>query len=325
MVNKKALVTGGCGFIGNHLIKELIQRGYEVFSLTRKESDTSCLIGLNVKAVEANYSDLGSLKQAVKGMDYVFHLGAVIRARDWQSYNQTNVQGTENLLRACAEANPQIKRFIFISSISASGPSQPDVSKKEDDEARPISYYGKSKLLAEEICRKYFDKIPIVIIRPPNIYGVNQKELYTFLKFTQRGILVMLGKNKISHCFIQDLVEALILAAEDERAIGQTYFVTNPDACSWNETADLVASQMGVSPIKIGYPVFYLLAALSEFAAIFTRKYPLVRMREVAELQAHHGVYSGEKIKIELGFKPKNNLKQGLAEIISWYKEKGLL
>ncbi len=103
----KSLVTGSSGFIGGHLVRYLLQRGHDVSCLVRAASRTGALAGLPLTLVSGSYFDLESLRRAVRGMDYVFHAGAVLSAPDWPGYFKTNVEGTANILEACAQANPE--------------------------------------------------------------------------------------------------------------------------------------------------------------------------------------------------------------------------
>jgi nucleoside-diphosphate-sugar epimerase len=96
----KALVTGCSGFIGSHLVTALIEKDWEVYGLIRESTDDNWLKKQKVHLLKGEYRDKTALKKAVKCMDYVFHLGAIISAREWETYYRVNVQGTENLLAA---------------------------------------------------------------------------------------------------------------------------------------------------------------------------------------------------------------------------------
>jgi len=325
----KALITGSSGFIGSHLVTALLNRGYEVVGMIRKTSNTQWLNDLKITLLTVDYQDIGSLKQAVDGVDYIFHLGAVIDACDWDTYYRANTISTHNLLKACTEINLNLKKFIFVSSIAASGPSEKGILKVESDKCCPIGPYGKSKLLAEKICNEFKTRIPIVIIRPPNVLGIRQKDLYVVLKIVKKCILPMLGNSRkqTSICFIQDLVEALILAAENERANGETYFVTGKHLYSWYEMLHFIAQTLGVMPsaVKIHFPVLYIISWLSEFIAKLSNTSPIISQQKILNSRKYYFLYSGTKIQRELGFEPKVQFEQGMREIINWYLKNNLL
>jgi nucleoside-diphosphate-sugar epimerase len=325
----KALVTGSCGFIGSHLVEALIEKGYEVHCLVRKESNRRWLDRQKVVFREARYSDQRSLGCAVEGMDLIFHLGAVIDAPDWETYFGVNTLGTKNLIEACAEANPGLKRFVYVSSIAASGPSERGLLKTEDDEPRPASLYGKSKLLAENFVLRYRPVLPVVIVRLPNVLGIREDKILSVLKLVKKRILPMLGngEKQTSLCFVEDAVQAMILAAEKERACGETYFVTDDRAYSWRELIYFIAQALGVGPLALKLPYWAMLglAGVMEAAAKLTHQPPLVARYDIKASRKHYGLYDGRKIKVDLGFQARIDFENGMRSIILWYKEQGLI
>ncbi len=145
----RSLVTGASGFIGRRLARELVRRGDEVACLVRRTSRTAPLSGLPVELVVGDLGDPGSLDAAVKGRDRVFHLAGVVQALDEADFDTANTRGTANLVGACLRAAPGLKRFVFVSSIAAAGPSGPGRPVVETDAPKPVSAYGRSKLAAE--------------------------------------------------------------------------------------------------------------------------------------------------------------------------------
>jgi nucleoside-diphosphate-sugar epimerase len=154
----KALVTGGTGFIGSHLTEALIRKGVHVRCLLRKTSDLKWLKGLPVEFVSGDCNDKTSLKEAVRGVNWVFHLAGTTKAIKKETYFEVNGFGTENLIQACLENNPRLQKFIYISSQAAAGPSKNGSDKKELDSCEPVSFYGRSKRPGEEsvLARAHF-------------------------------------------------------------------------------------------------------------------------------------------------------------------------
>src|SRR5205823_1417576 len=113
-----ALVTGASGFIGSTLIEELNRRGIGVRALLRRTSSDANLKGLDYTRAEGSLADFESLKKAASGVDYVFHLAGVTSAPNRAAYFEHNAEGTERLARAAAEANPGLKRFVYVSSLA---------------------------------------------------------------------------------------------------------------------------------------------------------------------------------------------------------------
>lgn len=323
-----ALVTGSTGFIGSHLVETLIKRKFQVYCLIRETSNTRWIKDLKVEFLTGKYSDKKFLAQAVKGKEYIFHLGAVIDAPNWQTYYRVNVENTVNLLDACFNVNPDIKKFLFVSSIAAAGPSKNKKPLEEGDDARPVSLYGKSKYLAEKAARNFFDKLPIVILRPTNVLGIRQKELLSILKLVRKRIIPLLGNGdkQTTICFVQDVVRALILAAENRRAKGKTYFVASEEVYSWRAMLESIAREFDYSLVlKIPYPVLLILAFFAKIIADLSGSQPLITPKSLASVRKHYWIQNVNLIKNDLGFSTKINIETGLRDIINWYKRKGYL
>jgi nucleoside-diphosphate-sugar epimerase len=324
----RALVTGSTGFIGSHLVQSLLDKKYEVRCLIREQSDQRWIKDKNVQIVSGSYRDQESLRRAVRGMDVVFHAAAVITAFDWDTYYAANVEATENLLEACAEAALGLKKFVFVSSISASGPAVDKKPKREDDPCLPVSLYGKSKRLAEEKAARFSATLPIVIIRPTNVLGPRQKQLYDTLTLAVKRIVPQMGNGdrQTTLVFVQDVVRALILAAEKEEARGRTYFVADPQPRSWREITDLITRCLGLSlVIKLPHWVLMTIALLSERAARLTGGRPLLTRRALLSVRRNYWLQDTGLIQRDLGFSPEISFEEGMREIIEWYKNRGLI
>lgn len=324
----KALVTGSTGFIGSHLVESLIKKKYKVYCLIRETSNLKWIKDLDVELITGSYWDKESLSRAVKGMDYVFHVGAIIDAMEWDTFYKVNTEGTIKLLEVCAEVNPGLKKFVFVSSIAAAGPAKDKKPVKESDECHPVSLYGKSKCLAEEAAARFFDKLPIVIIRPTNVLGTRQRQLYSSLKLARKRILPLLGNGdqQTSLVFVQDVVKALLLAAEKKNIRSRTYFVTDGEEYSWREVLKLITKELGISfIIKIPFPMLMTIAFFTEIAAKVTGGSPLTTRKGILSVRNNYWLHDISLIRKELGFSPGINFEEGLRDIIKWYKDKGLL
>ncbi|MCX6562277.1 MAG: NAD-dependent epimerase/dehydratase family protein [Candidatus Aminicenantes bacterium] len=325
----KVLVTGSNGFIGSHLAEALARRGDEVFCLVRKTSRTDALAGLNVRLVVGDGRDKESLRPAVRGMDCVFHLAGVINAVDWPTYFEANTLGTQNLIEACLEENPRLRKFVFISSISALGPSPCGTALREEDECRPVSDYGRSKLMAEKIVLGLADRLPVTIIRPSNIIGPRQKELFESIKLLAKRIKPLIGTGgpQTSLAGVEDLVRAFILAADSPKSRGQIYLVTDGHAYAWRDITEAVAEALGPRRLylKIPYPVQYVLAAVSELGARLGRTTPRLTRSNIRATRKYCWIYDGSKIERELGFKPAFNMKETVRRTVEWYRKEGMI
>lgn len=322
-------MTGASGFIGGHLAEELARGGDEVFCLVRKTSDTRWLEKLNVKYAEGELRTKESLRRAVKGMDYIYHLGAVINAPDWETYHDVNTKGTQNLIEACLEEAPEIRKFVFVSSIAACGPSEPGRRLNEDDPCRPVSDYGRSKHLAEQIVLSYKDRLPVSIIRPPNVLGPRQKELFESIKLIRKRIMPLIGTGKpqTSLASVEDVIKAVLLVAEREQSRGRVYFVTDGRDYAWPEIAGAIAEFMGIKKfiLKVPYGLQYFVAFLSEIIGRFRGKASWVSRQFIVATRKYDWLYDSSKIENELGFRAGLDMRAAIRKTIDWYREAGML
>jgi dihydroflavonol-4-reductase len=320
MKNKmKALVTGSSGFIGGHLVRNLLERGYDVSCLVRAASQPGALSGLPITRISGSYFDLESLCRAVEGMDYIFHAGAILNAPDWPGYYKTNVEGTVHILEACVQVNPGLRKFVHVSSISAVGPAPDKKPLRESDSCRPVSLYGKSKYMAEQAVAACFSKLPIVIVRPPNVLGVGQKELLAVLKVIRRRIVPMIGRQEkqTSICFVQDLVRGLVLVAEDERTRSKTYFVAAAEFYSWREILAQLLLEMDMKfVLKIPHPLLMALAVVAEAIARLTGKAPRIRRGDLRSARDNYWLCDASLIREELGFNTEIEFTRGIRDIV---------
>ena len=169
----------------------------------------------------------------------------------------------------------------------------------------------------------------MAIIRPANVMGRGQKELETIMKLIEKRILPLLGKktNQTSICFVEDVISSLFLAAKNEKATGQTYFVTNDHYYSWREMLNFIAKTLhGGSPVfKLPHPLLYMTAKISGLCEQIFKTPPLISGQTLKNLRKYYWLYSGNKIQRELGFTPKINFEAGMKRIIDWYQDNKLL
>ena len=319
-------MTGSSGFIGSHLVEFLIEEGHEIRCLVRPESDLTWLRGRDVRLISCRYSDKVALAQAVQDMEVIFHLAARIEAPNWDAYYTANTLSTKQLLQACVENNPELKRFVFVSSIAASGPSQRGKMKAESSQCLPVSLYGRSKLMAEKIVLGFAERIPVVILRPANVLGARQKELTTILNLLRIRIMPMVGsaESKTSICFVEDTVRALILAAVHEKAVGNTYFIADTSVYSWRSMLEIIAKELGIYPavFRIPYPVLFSIATLSEGLAALFGKQALLTREALEATRKYNWTYRVDKIRDELGFETRISFENGMRDIVDDFKLK---
>jgi len=325
----KALVTGGTGFVGSHLVELLLKKGYAVRCLIRKSSDTRWLSAVPAEYVFGDLFDPVALREAVAGVDYVYHSAGVTKSKTKEGYYRGNTTGTANLLKAVVTHNPGVKRFVHLSSQTVAGPSPTKVPITEDVIPHPITTYGMSKLKAEEECRKVGTSIPITILRLPAIYGPRDKDVFEFFNTIGKGLQPMVGfrEKYVSLLHVGDVVRGLVMAAESPAAQGQTYFISSKEIYGWREVGDIAKRVMEKSVVRVRVPEFgvYVVSAFAEFFALFSSKPALINFEKARDMVQDYWTCDSSKAQREFGYRQEISLEEGMRNTVAWYRAEGWL
>ena len=334
-MGKKAFVTGGTGFVGSHLVDELLRRDYEeVRCLVRK--DPKWLAGKDVQFVSGDLNHENVLKAALRDVTHVFHVAALTRARDGKTLLRTNVEGTIHLLRAIRTSGARLQRVVITSSLSVVG-SVDDRIATEETPLNPVSVYGKSKALMESRLREkdsdgraFTDALPITVIRPPSVYGPREKDIFTFFRTANRGVCPVIGGNgsgPISLVYVEDLVRGMIDAAESPETVGETYFLGPEDVSSWEQVREATSSALGRKIITISVPpgLVRLAGVTAEATMGMFGIYPPLNREKAREIVEACKACSSKKAKREFGYRAGVSLEEGISRTIHWYRQEGWL
>lgn len=323
----KALVTGGTGFIGSHLVDKLLKKGYEVKCLTRKTSNTRWLKGKKIEIVDGGFYNDDTLKKAVEGVDYIFHIAGAVMSKSKKGFFLSNQIATKNLAEACIKHNKNIKRFIYLSSGTACGPCINGKPNVETDKCNPITTYGKSKIAGENELLKRAKDLPITIIRPSAIYGPRDEAIYQYFMAVSKGLISLIGFSAkyVSLIHSHDMVSGIMLAAENEKAVGQIYNISSERPYSWQEIGNICKNVIGRKTITLRLPHFivYAAGAVSQFFGYFTKKGSVFNIEKAKDFTQEHWVFSPEKAMKELGYGQEISLEDGIRDTIDWYRKNG--
>jgi len=321
----KALVTGGTGFIGSHLIEALIQKEVQIRCLLRKTSDVKWLKGLPIEFVQGACNDKASLGEAVKGVDWVFHLAGVTKAIKEETYFEVNGLGTKNLILACLEHNPRLQKIVYISSQAAAGPSRNGNRKKESDLCEPVSIYGRSKRMGEEGVLAHAHELPVLILRPSAVYGPRDKDIFAFFKCLSRRIKpCLIGQDQhLSLCYVEDVIHGILLAVATQTKSGEIFFLSDGHDYRMEEIGDTFANAMGIKALRIRVPKRMIvgLAFFSEYLSKFIKRPSLLNKDKVEEMIQKEWVCDITKAQTLLGFEPRVLLPEGAKLTFEWYKK----
>lgn len=323
------LVTGANGFIGSHLTEALLGRGYRVRCMVRRVSDLTFVRDLPVEWVYADVRDAKGLRQACQDVDTICHCAALTRALDLETFLRVNTEGTGALARAAIEANPDLQRFVFVSSQTVAGPSQsPGDLMDESRSPQPLTWYAKSKWAAEQALLAMNDGLPLTIIRPAAVYGPRDRDFFAYFELVKRGLQLELGRDErwYSLIYVRDLVELVLMAMEKEAALGQTYFACT-ETRTYKELSQAIADAMNRRPLRITLPEAALtpIALGAKVQARLTGRPALLNEQRVLDIRHRYWLCSGDKARQELGFVPHYDLHTAVRETANWYWENGWL
>jgi len=315
--------------VGSHTVELLLQRGFHVRCLVRpSRPDLGWVKDLPIEIARGSYYDVDSLRAASNGVDYVLHIAGVTKAKSLREYHDGNVLATKNLLEA-VQNNPRLKKFTYISSLAAAGPSLDGTPLREDSPGVPITTYGVTKLEAETVCQLYGRNVPIVVLRPPAVYGPRDSDILEILRWVNKGIEPVFGtKNKrLSLLYGPELARAILEATLSERTTGETYFVSDPTVYTLTETMQAAARILGRRTLRVRFPSFllYLIAGISELALSLSSTPATLNVEKARDLLQTHWTCSPQKFTDHTGFQNQVTLEEGLRTTLQWYKQMGWL
>lgn len=319
------LVTGATGFVGSRLVRALLDRERTVRGFAHHAPGAG-EAGLDFRC--GDLLDPDAVEQAVAGCDTVFHCAAVIPGRGTEAHTwAVNVDGTGNLVAACVRH--RVRRLVYVSTDSVYGGGQ-TLDAAEDAPIQTAYYkegnYPQSKLEGEYLVQRAAAEhgLDIVILRPCMIYGPGPSpatELFAEWLNTSMKILIGGGASRLSVLYVDDLVEALLLAERAAPASGQTFNISDGQVYAKREIVNQLVGLRGrprvVLPVP-GGPLRMALAMLQPLARVLgpTRAEALDVRRVMFAVQDH--TISCRKAIDMLAYAPKVLLREGLGRTVAW-------
>jgi len=324
---KKVLITGATGFIGGHLVKANLAKGYSVRALVLPGDPGEA--ALKSKGVDIATGDIRSyqaVESAASGMDIIFHCAAVVT--DWapkKLFREVTIGGTENICKAAVAA--RVSRLVDMSTNDVFGLDESQVM----DETFPLKPwhepYSDSKIEAEKICWRYHREhgLPVTMVYPCWVFGEGDQTFVPLLAdaILKRELIFWRKGTLVWPTYIENLIDLLMLIAEDDRAVGNGYLVHDGESTTFEEFCTGIAESLGVPPITtyIPYSVAYAAAAVLEIAwkVLGKKTRPLLTTYTVKNLGSRLK-FSIAKAERELGWRPKMCYKDGFATTMEWLK-----
>jgi nucleoside-diphosphate-sugar epimerase len=320
------LVTGGNGFVGRHVVSVLQDRGDTVRVLALPGEDTHWLELRGVAVCRGDVRDPAAVAAAVRGMDTVLHLAAMMDVwRPMRDYHTVNVTGTQNVCRAALAQG--VRRLVHMSSSSVYGMAL----GRPADESFPLAPfpdpYPVTKAAGDRVVQRMIaeNRLPAVIIRPDQIFGPGDHLHFGRMADrlrAGRSVIVGPGDNALPFVYVTDVVQGLLLALDHPNAVGQAFNITNDSPLTQQQILEAIARETGVKPPRrhASYRALYAAGYLAERVAALSpspHRPPITRLG-VAFLGTDNR-YAIGKARSELGFRPLVSLPHGIQLAAVWY------
>ncbi len=324
----RALVTGGHGFIGRHLVRRLRERGGVVRVLHRRPGIPPNLAAWDVEVATGDLRDASGLEAAVHDVDVVFHLAGLTRARTAAEMFDVNAGGTARLLAAMRRVRPTAT-FVYCSSTAARGPSPRPEPTPLDESPPPISTYGRSKARAEELIARHAGEVRWVVLRPTAVYGPGDRDFLALFQGIARGVALVPGRPgaMVSLIHADDVVGALLALADTPSAARATYAAAHPDIVSMEQVIAAAERAVGRHARRVAVPasVLRLVGRIADMATQATGRPSLYGSARVVEIAARHWVCSPEPLARATGWRARLDLVSGFEDTVAAYRAEGRL
>jgi nucleoside-diphosphate-sugar epimerase len=320
-----ALITGGTGLVGHHLVMALQARGDVVRALVLPSEPTSWLEERGVKVYRGDITQPATLVEPMRGVDVVFHLAAMQGV--WlpiDAYYRVNVTGTENVCRAAMAVDA--RRVVHVSSWTIYGMSCGKLVTEDQPPAPWNDPYWMTKAQGDLLVQRLIasEGLRAAIIRPGTIFGVGDRLNFGRIAnklVAGRGLIIGSGRNVLPLVYVTDVVQGLLLLADHEKALGQAFNISNDQPLTQREFQNAIADALGVAHPRrhMPYVAAYVLACAAERAIRFTGQTHPVVTRHGVVLYGTDNQHSIDKARTELGFVPQVSVLDGVQLTASWY------
>lgn len=324
--SRTALVTGGTGFIGSHLVAELLANGWDVRCVVRPSSNLKWLDGLSIQPVTVDLADTDTtaLKKGLEGVSTVFHFAGVTSSPSDERYARVNTDGTRRIVNAMDEIAPGA-HLIFCSSIVAAGPVKGKKTINETDAAKPITAYGRSKLAAEGIVEE--SGLKYAIVRPPLVYGPRDKAVFSLFRFISHGYAPHLTtpNQKLSLVHVSDLVRGVLQIADNDGR--EIYYMTDGPPHTWEELMKTIGKALGREPkfISVSPGIADFVAKFEQVRGMVMGGKPFITPDRLTELFQTDWTCSDARARLDLEYEPQVTLAEGIKSTAEWYRTAGWL
>jgi nucleoside-diphosphate-sugar epimerase len=321
------MITGATGFVGGHVVDQLLAQGDEVTALVRSMSKAEPLARRGVRLVQGGLADHASVAAAMVDQEIVYHIAALTGAGDERSLQVANLQGTASIADAAMAAG-SVQRVVLVSSMAAGGPAELSRPCDGTDPDRPVTMYGRSKLASEQIIRAC--SVPWTILRPPTVYGPGDyHNLLAVFRAARRGFAPIFGDGSmpISVIHVTDLAHAVVIAASAADVVGKVFYVNHPEVTTSGGLVRAVAKAVGRDVRLIPLPRWLAHTALTFTGAWATlrNQQSILHPDKIHEFFQVAWTGNPQPFIAATGWQPEYDLERGLTQTAAWYRAQGLI
>ena len=321
----KALVTGGGGFLGSVIVKQLLEKDWSVKTIQR--NDYPQLRAWGCETIQGDLTDKNKVLEAVRECDVVFHVAA--KAGVWGSYQEyylANVIATENVIAACKELG--VSKLVYTStpSVVFDGNDEIGINEETKYASNYFNAYQYTKAQAEKkVIAANSNELKTVALRPHLIWGPNDPHLVPrVIQRAKAGKLKLVGdgRNMVDSCYVDNAAVAHILAAEDlinsAESAGKVYFISNDEPIAMADLLNRILACVDIQPVKKSIPPLfaYVVGALLEkcYGILGIKKEPIMTRFVARQLSTSHW-FDLTAAKQDFGYLPKVTIEQGMQRL----------
>lgn len=330
-MKKKVLVTGATGFLGSHVVEDLMEKGYEVIATGRNEKKASFFLEKGVSFYVVDLEKKEEVDTLPQDITHIVHCAAL--SSPWGTYEafyRANVLATKHIL-LFAKSCKALERMVHVSTPSLYFNQEEKENVKEDDVQTKhfANHYAKTKYLAEQEVKQAFqDGLPIVTIRPRALFGERDETILPrLIDVNQKtGIpLIREGTHRMDVTYVKNVSHAILLCLEqDEHILGKVFNITNQDVRTFHDIITLLFDELQEKPKfkKLPYGLLQTIAKTVEsvYQFLHIKKEPLLTTYTVSVL-AKTQTLNNDAAKKELGYYPIYSIEEGLHRYVKWLKE----
>jgi len=330
----RLLVTGGTGFIGSHLAIEGRRRGAEVVVLgladrAEERANIELLRSAGAEIIPGSITDPALSAEAARGSTHIFHLAVAMREGGKQDefFERINLDGTRYLLEAAATG--KLERFVYCSTIGIYGHRALGVTR-EDSPLAPGNIYERTKVAGEQLVREFAAPrgLPVVILRPADVYGPRDMRLLKLFRGVSRGSFPIFGSGagRRHMVYVDDVVSAFFKACDRPEAVGEGLILAGPEVCTLRELIEVVRRTVGSR--RAGYrlplgPMLAVAAVVEDICKVLHLDPPIYRRR--MDFFNSDAEFDTARARRVLDWAPMVSLADGVRRTFEDYRRTGLL